>query len=144
MSPCSAGPAPGVKHGGGRPGASPHQPGRGNARPFICMRRRRIITGELCGHDGYDCMIVPRPRCLLVTPLAQAAGWPGPMTTFPRPAAINVNYDGKSPNNPQILPPAKHILIVLGWAGLGWLGWARLGWAGLGSFYLLINKAGRQ
>ena len=69
-------------------------------------------------------MTVPRPQSLLVTPLAQV-GWPGPGTTFPRPAAINVNYDGKSPNNPQILPPAKHILIVLGWAGL-------------------INKAGRQ
>ena len=78
-------------------------------------------------------MTVPRPRCLLVTPLAQV-GWPGPGTTFPRPAAINVNYDGKSPNNPQILPPAKHILIVLGWAGLG----------SEASFYLLINKAGRQ
>ena len=64
-------------------------------------------------------MTVPRPQSLLVTPLAQV-GWPGPGTTFPRPAAINVNYDGKSPNNPQILPPAKHILIVLGWAGLGW------------------------
>ena len=60
---------------GGRPGASLHQPGRGNARPFICMRRRRIRNGELCIHDGYHYInCAPPPRVSWLRPWPRLGG----------------------------------------------------------------------